>query len=41
MAVYNEKDEYLEFAIKSVLNQKYKNIEFFIINDAFCQNTKS
>jgi hypothetical protein len=41
MAVYNEKDEYLELAIKSVLNQKYKNLEFIIVNDASCQTTKS
>jgi len=41
MAVYNEKDEYLNLAIKSVLNQNYKNIEFIIVNDGSCQSTKT
>jgi|688.fasta_scaffold383684_1 glycosyltransferase involved in cell wall biosynthesis len=41
MAVYNEKDNYLDLAIKSVLNQKYDNFEFVIVNDASRQSTKT
>ena len=32
MSVYNNEDK-LEEAIKSILNQTYKNIEFLIVDD--------
>jgi glycosyltransferase involved in cell wall biosynthesis len=38
MSVYNAK-EYLKEAIKSILNQTYKNIEFIIINDGSTDNS--
>lgn len=34
MSVYNEKPIYLEKAIKSILNQTYKDIEFIIVLDS-------
>lgn len=33
MSVYNEKKEWLESSIKSILEQTYENFEFIIIND--------
>lgn len=34
MSVHNEKREYLQIAINSIIAQTYKNIEFLIIDDA-------
>ena len=34
MPVYNTKDEYLRQAIKSILEQSYKDYEFIILNDS-------
>ena len=34
MSVHNEKREYLQTAISSIVAQTYKNIEFLIIDDA-------
>ena len=39
MSVYNN-GNYLEQSIKSILNQKYKNLEFIIINDGSTDNTE-
>jgi len=39
MSVYNEKEEWVEESIRSILNQTYKNIEFIIIIDN-PENTK-
>jgi hypothetical protein len=38
MTVYN-KEQYVEFAIKSVLNQSYKNLELIIIEDCSTDNS--
>lgn len=34
MSVHNEKEEHLRFAVDSICNQTYNNIEFIIIDDA-------
>lgn len=33
MSVYNTKKEFLDIAIQSILNQKFENFEFIIVND--------
>ncbi len=39
MTVYNE-EEYIKEAIKSVLNQSFRNFEFIIVDDGSTDNTK-
>ena len=39
MSVYNE-SEFLEKSIKSILNQKFKNFEFIILNDGSTDNSE-
>ena len=39
MSVYND-SEFLEKSIKSILNQKFKNFEFIILNDGSTDNSE-
>lgn len=41
MSVYNTKEEYLRYAIESILSQTYTNFEFIIIDDGSTNNALS
>lgn len=40
MPVYNEKPEYLEAAVNSILSQTYSNFEFIIVDDGSGESTR-
>lgn len=41
MSVYNEKADYLQCAVNSIIHQTYKNIEFIIVDDGSDENVKA